>query len=133
MHFEGVFAVTAPRELVFGLVTDPNQISRCMPGLKRLDVKSESEFDAVVTVGLSVIRGDIALRFRMVEKRAPTWARMTAHGTGLGSAVDVEMEMKLTDWRDGGTSRPPPSARASSRRSASTGSRSRSTAMTSTT
>ena len=104
MHFEGVFAVTAPRELVFGLVTDPNQISRCMPGLKRLDVKSESEFDAVVTVGLSVIRGDIALRFRMVEKRAPTWARMTAHGTGLGSAVDVEMEMKLTDWRDGGTS-----------------------------
>ena len=104
MHFEGVFAVTAPRERVFGLVTDPNQVARCMPGLKKLDVKSESEFDAVVTVGLSVIRGDIVLRFRMVEKRAPSWAKMSARGTGLGSAVDVEMETKLTEGRDGGTS-----------------------------
>lgn len=104
MHFEGVFTVSAPRERVYGTVTDPDQVARCMPDLKRLDVKSEDEFDAVVGVGVALIRGDLSLRFRTVEKRPPSMVRMAAHGTGLGSAVDVEMVTELADGKDGGTS-----------------------------
>lgn len=104
MHFEGVFAVAAPKELVFGVVTDLNQVARCMPDLKRLDVKSEWEFDAVVGVGVSIMRGELSLHFRTVEKVPSSKAKMVAHGTGLGSAVDVEMTTELAGGSDGGTS-----------------------------
>lgn len=104
MRFEGVFTVAAPRERIFGLVTDPEQVSGCMPNLRRLDVKSQDEFDVVVGVGVSVIRGDISLHFRILEKQPPSRVKMVAHGTGLGSAVDVEMVTELAERKEGGTS-----------------------------
>ena len=103
MHFEGVFTVESPRGKVFAMVTDPNQVARCMPDLRRLEVKSADEFVAVVGTGISLVKGDISLHFRTLEKSPPGRARMAAHGTGLGSAVDVEMVTELTDHDGGGT------------------------------
>ena len=104
MHFEGVFEVAAPKQKVFDAVTDPNVVAGCMPDLQKLNVKSPEEFEAVVKVGVSFVRGDFALRVRMVEKKAPSRARMMAHGMGLGSAVDVEMLTEIADAPSGGTS-----------------------------
>ena len=101
MRFEGVFTVAAPRVRVFDAVTDPDKVGRCMPDLRRLDIKQGGEFDAVVGVGVSIIRGDLSLHFRTLEKEPPTRARMAAHGTGLGSAVDLDMVTELTEVRDG--------------------------------
>ncbi len=104
MHFEGVFTVSAPRERVFGVITDPNQVAKCIPDLRRLEVKSADEFDALVGVGVAVIRGDLSMRFRTVEKQPPSRVKLLAHGAGLGSAVDVEMVTELADGGGGGTS-----------------------------
>ncbi len=104
MHFEGVFTVSAPRERVFGVITDPDQVARCIPDLRRLDVRSADEFDAIVGVGVAVIRGELSMRFRTVEKKPPSRVKLLAHGTGLGSAVDVEMVTELVDGGGGGTS-----------------------------
>jgi carbon monoxide dehydrogenase subunit G len=104
LHFEGVFEVSAPRDRVFALVTDPKQIGGCMPGLKKLEVTNDGEFDAVVGVGVSIIRGDVSMHFRTVEKVPPARVRMSAHGAGLGSAVDVDMATELAETPSGGTS-----------------------------
>lgn len=103
MHFEGDFTTPSPRRRVFDLVTDPNQVARCMPGFKKLDVRSETEFDVVVGVGVAVIRGDILLHFKTVEREPPSRVKLLAHGTGLGSAMDVEMVTELSDGPTGGT------------------------------
>ena len=103
MHFEGVFTVASPREKVYAVVTDPNQMGRCMPDLRKLEVKSKDEFVAVVGTGISLVRGDISLHFRTLEKSPPARAKVVAHGTGLGSAIDVEMVTELTDRQEGGT------------------------------
>ena len=104
MHFEGVFDVAAIREEVFEVVTDPKQVAGCMPGLQKVDVKSPDEFEAVVKVGVSFIRGDFTVRFRTVQNEAPSSAKMTVHGGGLGSAVDMQITMNLTERDAGGTS-----------------------------
>ena len=75
-----------------------------MPGLRKLDVKSEDEYDALVSVGISIIRGEIGLHFRIIEKEPPSRAKIVAHGMGLGSAVDVEMVTELVAGKEGGTS-----------------------------
>ncbi len=104
MHFEGTFEVKAPKDKVYAIIMDPNQISKCMPDLQKLEVKSPDDFTAVVRAGVSFIKGDFSLHFVSVEKSPPTHAKLTAHGSGIGSTVDMETVMDLSDTDAGGTS-----------------------------
>src|SRR2546422_9140997 len=74
-----------------------------MPDLQKLDVKSKEEFTAVVRAGVSFIKGDFTLNFRLVESEPPTHAKLVARGSGIGSAVDLETTIDLSDSGDGGT------------------------------
>jgi hypothetical protein len=104
MHFEGTFNVKAPKEKVFSIIMDPNQISKCMPELQKLEVKSPEDFTATLKIGVSFIRGDFVLHFLTVEKTAPTHAKLTGHGTGIGSTIDMDIFIDLSDATEGGTS-----------------------------
>jgi len=104
LHFDGTFNVKAKRDTVWAMVLDPNQISQCMPDLQKLDVKSPDDFTAVVKAGVSFIKGDFTLHFTTVEKTPTSHAKLTAHGTGIGSTVDMDTVMDLADEPDGGTS-----------------------------
>ncbi|MDG6997622.1 MAG: carbon monoxide dehydrogenase subunit G [Nitrososphaerota archaeon] len=104
MHFEGTFNVKAPKEKVFSMMLDPNQISQCMPDLQKLEVKSPDDFIATVKAGVSFIKGDFTLHFTTVEKNPSTHAKLTARGNGIGSTVDIEMVTDLADLEGGGTS-----------------------------
>jgi carbon monoxide dehydrogenase subunit G len=104
LHFEGTFNVKAPKETVYSVILDPNQISQCMPDLQKLDVKSPDDFNAIIKAGVSFIKGDFNLHFTTVEKTPPTHAKLTAHGTGIGSTVDMDTIMDLSDTEGGGTS-----------------------------
>ncbi|MDG6921404.1 MAG: carbon monoxide dehydrogenase subunit G [Nitrososphaerota archaeon] len=104
MHFEGVFEVKAPKEKVFWILMDPNQISQCMPDLQNLDVKSPDDYTVVVRAGVSFIKGDFTLHFNVAEKSPPTHAKLNAHGTGIGSSVDMETTMDIADAQEGGSS-----------------------------
>jgi len=97
LQFKGVFDVGAPRRRVFEFVTDPRLMAQCLPDLQKLEVRSPDEFDAVVRVGISFIRGDFLLHFRSVQKEPDSHAKLLAHGTGLGSAVDMEIEVRLEE------------------------------------
>ncbi|MCL4518083.1 MAG: carbon monoxide dehydrogenase subunit G [Thaumarchaeota archaeon] len=104
MHFEGTFNVKAPKEKVFSMMLDPNQISQCMPDLQKLEIKSPDDFIATVKAGVSFIKGDFTLHFTTVEKTPPTHAKLVARGNGIGSTVDIEMLTDLADVEGGGTS-----------------------------
>ncbi|HYB04329.1 MAG TPA: carbon monoxide dehydrogenase subunit G [Nitrososphaerales archaeon] len=104
MHFEGTFNVKVAPEKVYSVILDPNQISQCMPDLQKLDVKSPDDFTAVVKAGVSFIKGDFTLHFLTVEKTPNSHAKLTGHGTGIGSTVDMEIYIDLAKSTDGGTS-----------------------------
>jgi len=97
LHFDGTFSIRAPRKDVFDVLIDPKQISKCMPDLQK------EEFTAVVRAGVSFIKGDFTLNFRLVESDPPTHAKLVARGSGIGSAVDLETIIDLSDSGDGGT------------------------------
>ena len=104
MHFEGLFDTRASDSRVFALVTDPMEVAGCMPGLQKVDVKSPDEFDVIVKVGVSFIRGDFVLHFRSVEKEPVSGAKFAVHGMGMGSAVDMEIVLAISGGMDGGAS-----------------------------
>src|SRR5438132_11648516 len=83
--------------------TDPKDISKCMPDLQKLDVKSKEEFTVVVKAGVSFIKGDFTLNFRLVENEPPAHAKLVARGSGIGSVVDLETIIDLSESVGGGT------------------------------
>jgi len=103
LHFEGTFDVKAPKEKVFSMMMDPNQISKCMPDLQKLEIKSADEFTVVVKAGVSFIKGDFTLHFTEVEKTPSTHAKLVGHGTGIGSTVDLDAVMDMADTPSGGS------------------------------
>ncbi len=44
------------------------------------------------------------MHFTVVEKTPPTHAKLVAHGTGIGSTIDMDTFMDLSDGPGGGTS-----------------------------
>ena len=97
MHFEGTVNVKASKEKAFEIVTNPKSISKCMPDLQKLDIKNSDDFTAVVRAGVSFIKGDFTIHFKVVEKDPPNHVKMTGHGSGMGSTIDLETVMDLTD------------------------------------
>jgi len=104
MRFEGLFDSRASESGVYALVTNPKEVADCMPGLQKVDIKSPDEFDAVIRVGVSFIRGDFTLHFRSVEKEPVSGAKFAVHGMGMGSAVDMEIVLAISARIDGGAS-----------------------------
>ena len=80
-----------PKEKVFSMMMDPNQISQCMPELQKLEIKSPDDYTAVLKAGVSFIKGDFTLHFTPAEKTPSTHAKLIAHGTGMGSTVDQKL------------------------------------------
>jgi len=104
MHFEGLFGTSAPKSQVYAFVTDPKEVAGCMPGLQSVHVKSPDEFDTVVRVGVSFIRGEFTLHFRLIEKEPTSSTKFAVHGMGLGSAVDMEIALAISAGKDSGAS-----------------------------
>ncbi len=103
LHFDGTFDVKANKEKVFDFLLDPNALANCLPDLQKVEVISPDEFKVRVKVGISFIKGDMDMTFKVIERDRPTHAKLQARGTGLGSSVDMTNTFDLADGPDGGT------------------------------
>lgn len=102
MHFEGTFTTKAPIEKVFDFLLNPNEISKCLPDLQSVEVKSEEKFDAVAKIGVGPIKGNFTFHLTVAEKEPPKHARLKAQGSGSGSSIDLDTTMDL-ESASGGT------------------------------
>jgi carbon monoxide dehydrogenase subunit G len=101
VHFEGKVSIRAPRERVWAFLTDPEAVSRCAPGLESLEIIAPGEkFRATTAVGFGSVKVRFVNDVEWVDLDPPNEARMKAHGTAPGSAVDATTSMTLTDGHD---------------------------------
>lgn len=103
MHFEGTFEVKTSRDKVFEFLLDPQQLSSCLPDLQKLEVRSPYDYTAVVRVGVSFIKGDLTMNLKVSDTIPPSHARLVARGSGIGSTIDLDANMDLSE-SGGGTS-----------------------------
>ena len=104
MHFEGNLSIQAPRAKVWDYLTDPEKVSKSAPGLESLEiVEAGKKFRATTSIGFGSVKVRFVNDVEWVELDPPNRARMKAHGTAPGSAVDATTSMALTDGQDGAT------------------------------
>ena len=102
LNFEGTYQISAPRENVWDFVSDPNKIARCLPDLKSVEVGADNRFTVIARVGIGFMKGDFKFQLAIVEQSPPSHARLKGTGSGLGSSVNMDTSIDLSE-ADGGT------------------------------
>ncbi len=96
MRYDGSVTINAPMDKVFENMTNPNLVSQCAPGLKSMEiVEPDRLFKVVVGITFGMVNATFDVNVEWLENRSPDFAKVKAHGTGQGSAVDVISEMSL--------------------------------------
>ncbi len=100
MRIEGKRRFQAKRERVYRALTDPEELSQLMPGVERVEVKSEDEWIAVVKPpfgpGLN-----LKLDMHVTDRRPPEHARLVAWGKSFGARISIETDFVLAEDGDG--------------------------------
>lgn len=104
MQLQGSVTIMASQDEVWKFITDPNAVSKCAPGLESLEIiVPDKKFKVVAGVGFGAVKVAFDTNIEFLELDAPNLAKIKAHGTAPGSAVDAISEMKLTPIDDKST------------------------------
>jgi carbon monoxide dehydrogenase subunit G len=99
VRIEGTKRFRAPRERVFRALTDPYELSELMPGVERVELKSDDEWIAVVKPPFG--RGlNLKIDLHVTDRREPEHARLVAWGKSFGARISIETEFALTEDGD---------------------------------
>jgi carbon monoxide dehydrogenase subunit G len=103
MHFAGNVQIQQSRDRVWTFVTNPKAVGRCIPDLEGLEVVNSDQFLAQVRVGIGPVRGRFAFEVEWQQRLEPSFARIIARGQTMGSAINIDSTIDLTESNIGGT------------------------------
>jgi uncharacterized protein len=104
VNFTGTVMIDAPLQKVWDNLTDPNVVSQCAPGLQSMDViVPDKQFKVVASIGFGAVKISFDVDVEWLEKEAPNYAKVKAHGKAPGSGVDVSSDMRLTSLAESST------------------------------
>jgi uncharacterized protein len=99
----GTKELAAPRETVWGVINEPSEMAKLMPGVESFEITDEKHWTAKVKVPLGLGGLKMTMNFEKLEEREPEFASMRAKGQGVGALMDMTTSFTLSE-SDGGTS-----------------------------
>jgi carbon monoxide dehydrogenase subunit G len=99
---EGERAFAAPRETVWRVLQDPEQMAEVMPGVESFDVDDDRHWRANVAIPLGLGSLRMSINFEKLEEREPEFSQLRAKGTGVGALMNLVTQFELSE-RDGET------------------------------
>lgn len=101
MFIEGSVNISAPRDKVWNSLTNADFVAQCAPGIKSMEIiVPDQKFQAVAAVGFGSVSTEFRTDVEFLELVEPDSAKIKAHGSAPGSAVDVIAVMNLSDGPD---------------------------------
>ena len=87
MEVSATYPFAAAPATVWAALTDPAALQRCMPGCESLESTGDGEYQAVVNLGLGLIRGRYNAKIAIRDAQPPQSYRLVVDGSGpLGFA-----------------------------------------------
>jgi carbon monoxide dehydrogenase subunit G len=103
VNVSGTKELSAPRDVVWGVINEPSEMAKLMPGVESFEIVDERHWTARVKVPLGLGALAMTMNFERLEERAPEFASMRSKGTGVGALVDMITSFTLSE-SEGGTS-----------------------------
>jgi carbon monoxide dehydrogenase subunit G len=102
MKISGSKAFPTDPMRTYELLVDPDVISRAMPGVKSLEKKTDSLYQATMEVGVAGIKGSYQGTLELLDVDPGNHYRMVVHGEGPMGFMDADVEVRLTPGERGG-------------------------------
>ena len=102
MDIEGTEIISAPREKVWGFVTDAESVASCTPGVKSVRILEPGKrFEVVGGVKLGTVGLNAKNVIEFTDLVELEEARMKIRGRGPGTTIDAVAELRLRDAESG--------------------------------
>ncbi len=101
MIVEGTKELPAPRETVWGVINEPSEMAKLIPGIESFEITDEKHWTAKVKVPLGLGGLKMTMNFEKLEERAPEFASMRAKGQGVGALMDMTTSFTLSEAVEG--------------------------------
>jgi len=95
LKVEGKTTLPAPRERVWDLLTDPEQLAKLLPGCERLEPDGPDRFKVSVKFGVAAITGKYAGSVALADQKKPESLRMVVEGKGTPGFMKGEGRIEL--------------------------------------
>jgi carbon monoxide dehydrogenase subunit G len=100
-QFSGDPVITAPRQVVWERLTDPDFIAASAPGVESVEAVDPTHFTVVSGLGLGPIKVSFTMEVELSEVVERESLRMRSLARGSGSVVDVVSVVRLEDAQAG--------------------------------
>ena len=101
MIVSGTKELSAPRETVWGVINEPSEMVKLMPGVESFEITDERHWTAKVKVPLGLGGLKMTMNFEKLEERPPEFSSMRAKGQGVGALMDMTTSFTLSEAGDG--------------------------------
>jgi carbon monoxide dehydrogenase subunit G len=97
----GTKELAATREVVWSVISEPEEMAKLMPGVESFELHDEKHWTAKVKVPLGLGGLNMTINFEKLEERPPEFASMRAKGTGVGALMDMTTSFTLSEAGEG--------------------------------
>ncbi len=103
MQLSGQYTLSAPPEEVWAMMLDPETLKACLPGCESLELIGEDEYNAVMTIGIGMIKGKYGGHVKISDKQEPDSFKMLVEGKGPQGQLSGEGLLQFAPNDNGGT------------------------------
>ncbi len=103
MQLTGDYTLSAPPEQVWSQMLNPAVLQACLPGCESLEEIGEDEYDAIMSIGIGMIKGRYGGHVKISDKNEPNNFRMLVEGKGPQGQISGEGLIELSPDGNGGT------------------------------
>src|SRR5258707_644694 len=97
MKLTGTYIITAPRDKVFAMITDPGVLQRCIDGCEKMVLTGEDSYDAHLKIGVAGLKGNYIGKVQLKDKLVPESYILLIEGKGKPGFVKGAAQVKLVD------------------------------------
>jgi carbon monoxide dehydrogenase subunit G len=101
MNVSGTKEFAAPRDTVWSVLNDPEQMAAIMPGVESFEIKDDRHWQAKVKVPLGLGGLKMTIDFEKLEERPPEYASLNAKGNGVGALMNMTTKFTLNEAGEG--------------------------------
>jgi carbon monoxide dehydrogenase subunit G len=93
----GTHLLNAPLDRVWQCLNDPAFLKECLPGCESMEATGPDQYQAVLTIGISVVKGKYTGSVTLSEKEPPQRFKMQVEGKGTGGFMQGSGLLELSE------------------------------------
>ena len=97
MKLTGSYKIDAPRETVWGAITQPESLQGCIPGCQSLEDVGDGNYEAAISASLGPVRGNFSAKVSIKDWNPYESYRMIVSATGAPGFINGESFITLTE------------------------------------